>query len=241
LVRHARDSPDLLIAAHNLIVATTGSQHHTSDQKPAPAHAASTIRPIVVVIDGSAALNHDQPSTIAPQRIAGAVSNRFPPAQSERFDVLVLGSGTGGKLVAWHQARLGRRTAVVERRWIGGSCVNIACMPSKNEISNAMVAHLTRQSARYGAVTTSVSVEMATVLRRKREMVERQIARHLSSYKSSGAELIMGSGHFVAPKTLKVSLNGGGVRVLAPDKVFVNVGTHAAIPSVCIQQHCTAT
>ena len=57
--------------------------------------------------------------------------------QAERFEVLVLGSGTGGKLMAWHMAQSGRRTAVVERRWIGGACPNIACMPSKNEIRSA--------------------------------------------------------------------------------------------------------
>ena len=55
-------------------------------------------------------------------------------SQPERVDALVLGSGQGGKLLAWHLARSGRRTVVVERRWIGGSCPNIACMPSKNEI-----------------------------------------------------------------------------------------------------------
>jgi len=152
--------------------------------------------------------------------------------QPERFDVLVLGSGTGGKLVAWHMAQSGRRTAVVERRWIGGSCVNVACMPSKNEISSAKVAHLARHAAQYGTVTNSVAVDMATVRRRKREMVERQIARHLQNYKASGTELIMGSGRFTAPKTLEVVLNDGGTRVLAADKVFLNVGTHAAIPSV---------
>jgi pyruvate/2-oxoglutarate dehydrogenase complex dihydrolipoamide dehydrogenase (E3) component len=64
--------------------------------------------------------------------------------QSEQFEVLVLGSGTGGKLIAWHMAQSGRRTAVVERRWVGGSCPNIACMPSKNEISSAKIAHLAR-------------------------------------------------------------------------------------------------
>jgi pyruvate/2-oxoglutarate dehydrogenase complex dihydrolipoamide dehydrogenase (E3) component len=73
---------------------------------------------------------------------------------------------------------------------------------------------------------------MATVRRRKREMVERQVARHLQNYKASGAELIMGSGHFVAPKTLEVTLNDGGTRILAADKVFLNVGTRAAIPNV---------
>src|SRR6201982_1232126 len=152
--------------------------------------------------------------------------------QPERFEVLVLGSGAGGKLIAWHLAQSGHRTAVVERRWIGGSCPNIACMPSKNEIANAKVAHLTRHGAEHGVVAGSITVDMATVRRRKREMVERQIAAHLQNYKASGAELIMGSGRFVAPKTLDVILNDGGTRVLVGDKVFLDVGTHAAIPNV---------
>jgi pyruvate/2-oxoglutarate dehydrogenase complex dihydrolipoamide dehydrogenase (E3) component len=152
--------------------------------------------------------------------------------QPERFEVLILGSGTGGKLLAWHMAHSGRRTAVVERRWIGGSCPNIACMPSKNEISSAKVAHLARHGAEFGTVVGPVTVDMATVRRRKREMVERQVAKHLQNYKASGAELIMGSGRLVAPKTLQVTLNDGEPRALVADKVFLNVGTHAAIPQV---------
>ena len=81
--------------------------------------------------------------------------------QSEKFEVLVLGSGIGGKLIAWHMAQSGHRTAVVERRWVGGSCPNIACMPSKNEISSAKVAHFARHGREYGAVTGSVTVDMA--------------------------------------------------------------------------------
>ena len=153
-------------------------------------------------------------------------------AEPEHVEALVLGSGTGGKLVAWHMARSGHRTAVVERRWIGGSCPNIACMPSKNEIFSAKVAHLARHGAEFGTITGAVKVEMATVRRRKREMVEAQVATHLQNYKATGAELIMGSGRFVAPKTLEVRLNDGGRRVLIGDRVFINVGTHAAIPSV---------
>jgi pyruvate/2-oxoglutarate dehydrogenase complex dihydrolipoamide dehydrogenase (E3) component len=152
--------------------------------------------------------------------------------QSARLEILVLGSGIGGKLIAWHMAQSGRRTAVVERRWVGGSCPNIACMPSKNEIASAKVAHLARDGGSYGTVTSSVTVDMATVRRRKREMVERQVTKHLQLYRTSGAELIIGSGRFVAPKTLEVKLNDGGTRVLAADKVFLNVGTHAAIPNV---------
>ena len=94
--------------------------------------------------------------------------------------------------------------------WVGGSCPNIACMPSKNEISSAKVAQLARDGRHYGTVTGSVTVDMAIVRQRKREMVERQIAKHLQIYRASGAELIMGSGRFVAPKTLEVKLNDGG-------------------------------
>jgi len=152
--------------------------------------------------------------------------------QSEKFEVLVLGSGTAGKLIAWHMAQSGHRTAVVERRWIGGACPNIACMPSKNEISSAKVAHFARHGREYGAVAGSVTVDMAIVRQRKRAMVERQVAKHLQIYKASGAELIMGSGRFVAPKILEVTLSDGGIRVLAADKVFLNLGTHAAIPNI---------
>ena len=153
-------------------------------------------------------------------------------SESERFEILVLGSGAGGKLLAWHMAQSGRRTAVVERRWIGGSCPNVNCMPSKNEIHSAKVASLVRHSAEYGARTGPVEIDMGTVRELKRHMVDRQIAAHLHNYETSGTELIMGSGRFVAPRTLEVQLNDGGTRLLVGDRVFINVGTHAAIPGV---------
>src|SRR6266853_5803767 len=112
-------------------------------------------------------------------------------SQPERYEVLVLGSGEGGKYLAWHMARSGRRTAVVERRWIGGSCPNINCLPSKNEIWSAKVADLLHHAAQFGIVTGSVAVDMAKVRQRKREMVEGLIAEHLELYQKSGTELIM--------------------------------------------------
>jgi len=75
-------------------------------------------------------------------------------SEPEQFEVLILGSGEAGKLLAWHMAGLGRRIAVVERRWIGGSCPNIACLPSKNEIWSARVAHLTKHAAQFGTMIT---------------------------------------------------------------------------------------
>src|SRR5690348_11138246 len=153
-------------------------------------------------------------------------------SQPEQYDSLVLGSGAGGKLLAWHLAGSGRRVAVVERRWIGGSCPNINCLPSKNEIWSAKVADLLHHAAQYGVVTGSVAVDMARVRQRKRAMVEGLVALHLDLYKKSGAELIMGDGRFVAPKTLEVRLRDGGTRVLKGERVFLNLGTHAAVPPV---------
>jgi pyruvate/2-oxoglutarate dehydrogenase complex dihydrolipoamide dehydrogenase (E3) component len=153
-------------------------------------------------------------------------------SEPERFDALILGSGEGGKYLAWHLARSGRRTAVVERRWVGGSCPNTNCLPSKNEIWSAKVADLARHGGRFGTQTGPVAVDMAKVRQRKRDMVDGLVAIHLENYRASGAELIMGEGCFVAPKTLEVRLNDGGARVLVGDQVFIDVGTHAAIPDV---------
>jgi pyruvate/2-oxoglutarate dehydrogenase complex dihydrolipoamide dehydrogenase (E3) component len=153
-------------------------------------------------------------------------------AQPELFETLVLGCGNGGMFLAWHMAQSGRRTAVVERRLIGGSCPNTNCLPSKNEIWSAKVDDLVHHAARFGAKTGAVTIDMAKVRQRKRVMVDEMIDIALKQYKATGAELIMGVGNFVAPKTLEVRLNDGGTRVLLGDQVFVNTGTHAAIPNV---------
>src|SRR5512144_3091515 len=109
-------------------------------------------------------------------------------SQSERYGALVLGSGEGGKYLAWHLAKSGRRTAVVERRWIGGSCPNINCLPSKNEIWSAKVADLMHHAAKFGMVTNSTAIDMARVRQRKREMVDGLIALHLDKYRASGGK-----------------------------------------------------
>ena len=121
-------------------------------------------------------------------------------SQPEHYDVLILGSGGGGKLTAWHNGRSGRRVAVVERRWIGGSCPNIACLPSKNEIHSAEAAHLARNGAEFGVTTGPVTVDMGKVRQRKRDMVDRLIAAHVNNYNESGAESIMGEWALCRPR-----------------------------------------
>jgi pyruvate/2-oxoglutarate dehydrogenase complex dihydrolipoamide dehydrogenase (E3) component len=152
--------------------------------------------------------------------------------QTEIFDVVILGSGQGGKRLAWHLGRLGKKVAVVERQWIGGSCPAVACLPSKNEIWAARIAYLARNAARFGVIAAEVRTNMFQVLRRKQAMVEREVALHLDLYKQSGAELIMGSGRFVGPKTIEVALNHGGTRRVSGSEVVINVGSHAAMPEI---------
>src|ERR1700751_1266316 len=113
-------------------------------------------------------------------------------SETEHFEIVILGSGQGGKLLAWHLGRSGKRTAVVERRWVGGSCPAVACMPSKNELWSARVAHLVRNAAQFGTLADNVRTDMTRVRQRKQEMIEREIALHQRFYKESGAELIMG-------------------------------------------------
>lgn len=152
--------------------------------------------------------------------------------ESEQYDAVVIGSGEGGKYLAWHLAQAGQKVAVVERRWIGGSCPNINCLPSKNEIWSAGVARIVARAGKFGVVTGPVSVDMNKVVQRKRAMVESLVAFHLERYKATGAELIMGNARLVGPKTIEVALNDGGTRRLAAEQLFLNLGTHATIPPV---------
>jgi hypothetical protein len=114
--------------------------------------------------------------------------------EMERFDALVFGSGTGGKLTAWTSASEGLRTAVVERRLIGGSCPNIACLPTKNVIHSAKVADFVRHDRDFGSGTVPASIAMAEVRARKRRMVDGLVSMHMDKYKESGAELVFGEG-----------------------------------------------
>lgn len=150
----------------------------------------------------------------------------------ENYDVLVIGSGEAGKYLAWAMAGEGCRTAVVERKLIGGSCPNIACMPTKNIIHSAKVRSLAGRAAEFGVDAGSVATSMKGVQDRKRAMVDGLRQLHLDRYRASGAELIVGEARFTAPRTVDVDLESGGQRRISGDRVFLNLGTHATIPDL---------
>src|SRR5262245_14101251 len=147
----------------------------------------------------------------------------------EEYDLVILGSGAAGKLLSWTLAKTGMKTAVIERKYIGGSCPNIACLPSKNVIYSAKVASYFRSSEQFGITKGDWKINMAGVRERKRRMVAGLVDEHLDNYKKNGAELVMGSGRFIRPKTIEVRPAEGEVRLLHGKRVLINTGTHATI------------
>ena len=153
-------------------------------------------------------------------------------SETEHYEILVVGSGEAGKHLTWTMAQAGHRTAVVERKYIGGSCPNIACLPSKNVIRSAKAHWFAQHGAEYGIQTGPVSTDMRGVFNRKRKMVEGEVQFHLGRFKATGAELIRGAARFVAPKTVEVHLNEGGQRIITGDRVFLDLGSRSVIPDI---------
>jgi pyruvate/2-oxoglutarate dehydrogenase complex dihydrolipoamide dehydrogenase (E3) component len=152
--------------------------------------------------------------------------------QPEDFDIVILGGGTGSTVAAWTFASEGRRVAVVDRKYIGGSCPNIACLPSKNIIHSAKVADYFRRAKEFGIVHDGFRVDMSGVRERKRAMVHGLNDMYMENYRNTGAEFILGTGRFVAPRTVEVTLPDGTTRQLRGTNVIVSTGTRAALDAV---------
>ena len=153
-------------------------------------------------------------------------------SQPEDFDLVILGGGTGSTVAAWTFAAEGKRVAVVDQKYIGGSCPNIACLPSKNIIHSAKVASYFRNSREFGIAVDGFALDMSGVRNRKRDMVSGLNEMYLENYSKTGAELIFGAGRFIAPKTIEVKLRDGGVRQLRGENVIISTGTHATVPPI---------
>jgi pyruvate/2-oxoglutarate dehydrogenase complex dihydrolipoamide dehydrogenase (E3) component len=153
------------------------------------------------------------------------------PKKLEEFDLVVLGSGTGAKVAAWTTAQQGERVALIERKYIGGSCHNIACLPSKNIIHSAKVASYVRRAKEFGIAIDGFRIDMSAVRERKRKMVSHSVDFHIDMFKRTGVELILGSGRFIGPRTLEVTQQDGTSRQVHADKVIISTGTRATIDS----------
>jgi pyruvate/2-oxoglutarate dehydrogenase complex dihydrolipoamide dehydrogenase (E3) component len=152
--------------------------------------------------------------------------------QPEEFYLVILGDGTGSTLAAWTFAGEGERVAVIDRKYIGGSCPNIACLPSKNIIHSAKIASYFRRGKEFGIACDAFTIDMPGVRDRKRKMVSGLNEMYLENFRSKGAEFIFGSGRFIAPRTLEVALPDGTTRQLRGTNVIVSTGTRATLGAI---------
>ena len=152
-------------------------------------------------------------------------------ANIEKYDDVIIGSGIAGKFAAWTRNSR-RQTILVERGLLGGACPNVASLPSKNMIWSAKVISLARRGMEFGLKAESLSVDMATVQRRKRDMVGELRKIHEEHTQASGAELIYGVARFVAPRTVQIELRDGDTRTVQGERVFLDLGSRAAFPEI---------
>jgi pyruvate/2-oxoglutarate dehydrogenase complex dihydrolipoamide dehydrogenase (E3) component len=147
---------------------------------------------------------------------------------SERFDAIVIGAGQAGPALAARLDKEGLRTAFIERKLLGGTCVNNGCIPTKTLVASARAIHMARRGAEYGFASSGVRVDMPAVKRRKDGVVKQSsdgLAKWIAGMKN--VTLLSGHARFTAPRT--ISVNG---RTLVAERVFINVGGRATVPDM---------
>jgi pyruvate/2-oxoglutarate dehydrogenase complex dihydrolipoamide dehydrogenase (E3) component len=151
----------------------------------------------------------------------------------ENFDVIILGSGQAGKPLATAFAEAGKKTVIVESRYVGGTCTNTGCTPTKTMVASARIAYLARRSGDYGVSSGPVSVDMAAVRNRKRGIVEHSRSSNEKKLSTTpNLELIRGLARFTGEKTVEITLNDGGMRTMQAEIIFINTGLRDAIPKI---------
>jgi len=149
------------------------------------------------------------------------------------YDALVIGSGQAGGPLATALAKAGRKTALIEREHVGGTCINEGCTPTKTMVASARVAYLARRSADYGVHTGPIRIDMGMVRQRKRDMVDSfRGGSQRRIEKTDGLDLLFGEARFTGPKSLDVQLNDGTRQQLTAEYIFINTGARPAMPQL---------
>ena len=149
----------------------------------------------------------------------------------ESYDLIVIGAGQGGGPLAGAFADAGRRTALIERAHVGGTCVNVGCTPTKTMVASARVAHVSRRAIAYGVRVAVTGVDMSIVRQRKRAIVESFRSGSERGLERSGVEVVRGTARFTAPQTIEVQ-QGDSRTSLTADTIVLDTGLITAIPPV---------
>lgn len=152
---------------------------------------------------------------------------------SPHYDAVVIGSGQGGTPLSIALAKAGMRTALIERKHVGGTCINEGCTPTKTMIASGRVAYLARRAADYGVHTGPIGIDLKRIRQRKREIVDKfRNGSQAKIEKTTGLDLIFGEATFTGPKQIVVSSKETAERTISAQRIFVNAGTRAATPKL---------
>ena len=151
----------------------------------------------------------------------------------QQYDAIVIGSGQGGTPLSIALAKAGMSTALIERKHVGGTCINEGCTPTKTMVASGRVAYLARRAADYGVHTSSISVDMEKVRQRKRDIVDNfRNGSQGRIEKTPNLDLIFGEASFSGVKTVAVRTKDSGQQVLSGKRIFINAGTRASRPQL---------
>ena len=155
----------------------------------------------------------------------------------EKYDLVVVGGGKAGKSLAMLRAKTGDKVFMVERDKIGGTCINVACIPTKTLVSSARRLVEVRTAASYGvdlpgADLASARVDLQALRARKESVVGGMVEAHKRMFAAPGLDFVLGTAKFVGPKTVEATLADGSVRVVEGERVLINTGTTPAIPPI---------
>ena len=160
----------------------------------------------------------------------------------EEVDLLVVGGGKAGKSLAMLRAKAGDKVIMVERDKVGGTCINVACIPTKTLISAARVLREVQGSQAYGVTLpeqdggtdalTQARIDLASFRARKEAVVGGMVAAHEKMFPASGMDFVKGTARFVGERTVEITLNDGGLRRVRGAKVLINTGTTPSVPPI---------
>jgi len=151
----------------------------------------------------------------------------------KHYDAIIIGSGQAGNPLAKKLAAAGMKTAIIEKRLVGGTCINDGCTPTKTWVASAKMAYMAQQAIMLGIQIDGYKVDMPTIKKRKDEVVAQfRESTEKGLETTKGVDLVMGEATFIDKKTISVKLTDGDTKKLIADKIFINSGTKTAIPDI---------
>lgn len=159
----------------------------------------------------------------------------------EQFDDVVLGGGKGGKSLAMALANAGHRVALIERGQIGGTCINVACIPTKTMVASAKLVELARRAEDFGVTLAPPPADISGVIERKRRVVGGMVDAHRTLFTTTpNMDFLLGQGVFTGDRTISVTMTDGptdgpadgSTREVRGERVYINTGSHTTIPPI---------